>query len=115
MKLKTNAQAWYHKVKVPCRPTNEKLGLTGIRVFNVTAKQRAVGMVCVAVIDLVCGSIRVTVAESKNNPGTLYLLTPGQEKAVTPDGEVKYYESVQLKYELKAQILKYVESLTEQE
>lgn len=113
MKLKT--QAWYHKVKVPNRPTNEKLGLTGIRVFNVTAKQRAVGMVCVAIIDLVCGSIRVTVAESKNNPGTLYLITPGQEKTVTQDGEVKYYESVQLKYELRAQILKYVESLTEQE
>ena len=113
MKLKT--QAWYHKVKVPCRPTNEKLGLEGIRVFNATAKQRNAGIICVAIVDLLCGSIRITVAESRNNPGTLYLITPGHERIVSADGEVKYYENVQLKYELKAQILKYIESLTEQE
>lgn len=114
MQLKTNAQTWYHKVKVPCRPTNAKLGLEGIRVFNATALQRSYGMVCNIIVDLVGVSIRLTVAESKKNPGTLYLITPGQERVIGEDGQATYYENVQLKYELKAQILKYVESLTEQ-
>lgn len=115
MKLKTQAQKWYHKVKVPASPVNPNLGLQGIRIFNVTEMQRAHGMVCVALVDLVCGTVRITVAESKKNPGTIYLITPGQERYITEDGEAKYYENVQLKYELRAQILKYVESLMEQE
>ena len=115
MKLRTNAQAWYHKVEVPCRPTNKKFGLEGIRVFNATPLQRQYGIVCNAILDLTCASVRVTVAESKNNPGTLYMITPGQEKVIGEDGQPTYYENVKLKYELKAQVLKYVESLTEQD
>lgn len=110
----TLKQVWYHKVNVPCAAENPKYGLENIRVYGVSALQKSYGMVANVIVQLSCGTIRLTVAESKKNPGTLYLITPGQERVINEDGEAQYFENVQLKYELKAQILKYVESFTEQ-
>lgn len=110
----TLKHTWYHKVNVPCSPTNAKYGLEDIKVYGISALQKSYGMVANIVVYLNSGSIRLTVAESKNNPGTLYLITPGQERIIDENGEAKYYENVQLRYELKAQILKYVEKFTVQ-
>ncbi|MGG1071373.1 hypothetical protein ABE178_16330 [Priestia megaterium] len=112
--MQIKQQVWYRSVKVPTRSYNKGLGLNNIKVFPANPHQRTFGIVCNCVLELVCGSVRVTIGESKHNPGTLYLATPGQDKIVDHNtGEITYYENVNLNYELKAQVLKYVESLTE--
>lgn len=105
--LEIQQPVWYQNVNVPARPHNRKLGLENIKVYSANPLQKSYGIVCNAVLYLISGSVRVTVCESKNNPGTLYLVAPGTERV----GE-QYYENVQLKYELKAQVLKYIESLS---
>jgi hypothetical protein len=109
--LEIQSQVWYRTVNVPVKPHNKKFGLNDIKVYPSNALQKSYGMVCNCILYLTSGSVRVTIAESKNNPGTLYMITPGQDR-VEVQGNLQYYENVQLKYELKAQILKYVESLT---
>lgn len=112
--MQIKQQVWYRSVKVPVRPYNKGLGLNNIKVFPANQLQRSYGIVCNCILDLICGSVRVTIGESKHNPGTLYLATPGQDKIVDSDtGEITYYDNINLKYELKAQVLKYVESLSE--
>ncbi len=111
--LEIQQSVWYRTVNVPVRAHNKELGLNDIKVYPANDLQRAHGIVCNCILYLVSGSIRVTIAESKNNLGTIYLVTPGQTPFET-EGNVQYYENVQLKYELKAQILKYIESLTKQ-
>ncbi|MES9681851.1 hypothetical protein ABWK22_02800 [Gottfriedia acidiceleris] len=111
--LEIKPQVWYRSVKVPVRPYNKALGLDDIKVFPANAKQKEFGIVCNCILHLISGTVRITIAESKHQPGMLYLVTPGQEKMLVK-GQVQYYENVQLKYELKAQVLKYIESLVEQ-
>ncbi|MBJ8109130.1 hypothetical protein COK00_12060 [Bacillus cereus] len=111
--LEIQSSVWYRTVNVPVRTHNKEYGLKDIKVYPANALQKSYGMVCNCILYLVCGTIRVTIAESKNNPGTIYLITPGQTQ-VEVQGNPQYYENVQLSYELKAQVLKYVESLTKQ-
>lgn len=109
--LEIQTQVWYRQVNVPAKPSNKALGLDNIKVYPANALQKSHGIVCNCILYLVSGSVRVTIAESRNNPGTLYLITPGQDRFEV-QGNLQYYENVQLKYDLKAQILKYIESLT---
>lgn len=109
--LEIQSQVWYRTVNVPAKPFNQALGLDDIKVYPANALQKSYGIVCNCILHLVSGSVRITIAESKNNPGSLYLITPGQDR-IEVQGNLQYYENVQLKYELKAQILKYIESLT---
>lgn len=104
--LKQKQQVWYRNLNVPAKTYNKKLGLENINVYPANELQKSYGIVCNATLVLVSGNIRVTIFKSKNNPDTIYLTPPGVERM----GD-NYYENVQLRYELKAQVLKYIESL----
>lgn len=105
MEIKTKP-VWYRKVAVPVKPSNKSLGLEHITVHPANENQKKYGIVCNCVLKLVSGDVRVTIGQSKKNPGTIYLAAPGQEKV----GNI-YYQNVRLKTELQAQVLKYIESL----
>jgi len=109
-----NKGKWYDKYKVPATAKNKSLGLEGIALYSPSKAQAAHGMVCTAVIKLLSGSIRLVVKESQKREGELYLNIPGTDKYADENGEVKYYDNVNLKVELKAQILKYVETQLEE-
>lgn len=110
------ANKWYLNTEVPTSPKNKSLGLLNIRVYKANENQAQYGIVCNCILELVCGHITVTVGRSKNDPNLLYVAAPGQSKYMDQNtGEVKYYENVLLNFELKAQVLKYIESLIRKE
>lgn len=112
--LEIKQPVWYRTSRFQAKPTNKALGLEDIKVYPANAVQKSYGLVCNCLLVLNSGSIRITVAESKKKPGTLYIITPGQEKVVDDRGNPTYFENVQIRYELQGQILKYIDSLLEQ-
>jgi len=114
LKTPSNTGKWYDKYDVPATTSNKKLGLTDIRLYAASDAQAKHGIICTAVVKMLGLSIRLLVKESKKNKDELYLNIPGTEKYADANGEVQYYDNVNLDVNLKAQILKYVETQLEE-
>ncbi|MFE4029194.1 hypothetical protein ACFX4N_23855 [Priestia sp. YIM B13551] len=67
---------WFDDVNVPTRSYNKSLGLKNIKVYPPTPRQQAYDIECTCVLFLVCGTITVSIAESRQ--GTYYIIPPGQ-------------------------------------
>lgn len=102
---------WYDKKGASAKPVNKALGLVDVRLYNASDSQRSAGIICTAVVQLTGVSLRCGVMESKKNPDMLVLAVPGVNKSVNEStGEVKYFENVQLDLDVKAQVLRYIET-----
>lgn len=92
---------------------NKELGIRKIRLFQPTAKQQAIGIVTTMMVDAGIGETKITVFNSKENSGELFLRAP-QTRAVV-NGEVKFYDDVKLSKEATDFLLSFLSNYVEKE
>ena len=92
---------------------NKELGIRKIKLFQPTAKQQAIGIVTTMWVDSGIGGIKITVFNSKENSGDLYLRGP-QSKGFA-NGEVKYYDELKINKASADFLLSFLENYVEKE
>jgi hypothetical protein len=90
--------------------SNEALGILELRVSNATENQQASGILCkVSMNSLVGWDYGISIFESRNEPGAIYLRTDGSREIGTDSrGKKEYYRPRQLNNATEAQILSFV-------
>lgn len=89
---------------------NLLVGITNMVVFQPTPKQAEHAMLASVLVQTVIGDIHVTIHQSKAYPDAIYLRVP-QTKRVDEEGNVAFHDELKLNKKVKAQILRYVDSL----
>ena len=91
-------------------PSNSKLGIKSIDVFEPTLNQQKIGILCKVKLNTYAASIdNISIFESKFEKGDIYLQMGGRNIG---DGEQpKWVRDCKLTAPAKAQILSYVKSL----
>lgn len=92
---------------------NKDLSIKKVVLYQPTQKQLNVGIIAPMVVETGLGEIKLTVFESKENQGQLYLKAP-QTKAVI-NGMVKYYDDVRLHPEAEKTLLSLLDNYVEKE
>lgn len=110
---------WYrHEVAwlkdVTSENSNESFGIKQIFVFPPTDNQFAAGIVAKVGIRMNYCFLKGTIFANREH-NTLSYVVDGSEKYVSADGEVKWYHPYDIDPAIKAQVLRHVESLLEEE
>ena len=92
---------------------NKELGIRGIKLFSPSPKQQAIGIVTTMMVDAGIGETKITVFNSKEGTGELYLRAPQSRSVV--NGEVKYYDDVKLSKEATDFLLSFLGGYVEKE
>lgn len=92
---------------------NKDLSIKKVVLYQPTQKQSNIGIIAPMVVETGLGEIKLTVFESKENPGELYLKAP-QTKAVV-NGVVKYFDDVRLHPEAEKLLLSLLDNYVEKE
>lgn len=92
---------------------NKDLSIKKVVLYQPTQKQLNVGIIAPMVVETGLGEIKLTVFESKERQGELYLKAP-QTKAIV-GGMVKYYDDVRLHPEAEKVLLSLLDNYVEKE
>lgn len=92
---------------------NKELGIRKVRLFKPSAKQQAIGIVTTMYVDAGIGETKLTVFNSKENAGDLFLRAP-QSKSII-NGEVKFYDEVKVNKASQDFLLSLLDNYVEKE
>lgn len=119
-KSSTRNPLWFLEEKdddlkvVTSEASNKKLGIESIDATAPNEKGLEMGIAAKVLLRTIIGSINVTIWNSKNGDGSIYLTTVSRK--YEKDNKTRYFEEIQLNKAVKAQILRYIwANLTEVE